>query len=809
MRGKDEPLLPPVQRVPGGKVLGRLQYAFHQRRLAPTHVATPAPEPPLDVAMMLARGFVAGARAAMDAVDLGLDLDLDVDLEGADEGDGEGGEAGGAEGGARLFKSVRPATPTAPAGPRAPAGPMARSPYLTASGSRKRQVQNRVSRRLFKSAGGVPPVPTWRSIGPSLIPNGQTYGAGEGSTTAVSGRIAAVAVDPANSAHVLAGAAAGGIWESFDSGATWEPRTDGQATLTTGAIAFVPGNPRTVFAGTGEGNFYSYMGTGLLRSDDGGTTWRRGAVDPFGGTGFYDLVIDPENPKVMFAATTSCLAVSRDGGRTFSAQVQQKTWKVSIAPGGTRREVLVACGSGVLASINGGGWTPVPLPGAPASFGRITVCHAPSDPGVAYVVAVDAGFATPYMWQRTTPGGPFLPISPTPPGMKVNQGWYDWVAAVSPNNPMLLYVGAIDLYRGSPGSIGWVWQDIGSRPEGHSIHPDHHALVFDPNDPAVLYAGCDGGLFRSPDGGRTWSSLNPGLSITEFEYLALSPRDPSFVLGGTQDNGTLLRDVEQTWTQVYGGDGGDCGVNGSDPRVCYQSATGIGVQRSTKGGAVGTWQTVLPPQGTPALTYPPMAVLDNTVAQAGQTVYVSQDQGTSWAAIPLPPGQNGSALEAVTPTLIWVGTNKGGLYLLQRTGPTWATGATIVALPTPGPGYVSDIFVDPARPREVWVSYSDLGEAGGVFHSADGGITWQNRSGTGVDRLPPIPVNAVVVDPNNPQRVFAALDAQVYESLNQGGSWKVFGEGLPNAIVADLVLHARARLLRAGTRSRGVWEIEI
>lgn len=802
MRGKDEPLLPP--RVPGGKVLGRLQYAFRQRRLAPTHVATPAPEPPLSVAMMLARGFVAGARAVMDAVDLGLedlDLDLDVDLEEGEEGEKEGG--------ARLFRSVRGPTPTPAPTPPPAAGPMARSPYLTASSSRKRQVQALAKRGLFKSAAGVPAVPTWRSIGPSLIPNGQTYGAGKGSITAVSGRIAAVAVDPSNSAHVLAGAAAGGIWESFDSGATWEPRTDDQATLTTGAIAFVPGNPRTVFAGTGEGNFYSYMGTGLLRSDDGGTTWRRGAVSPFSGTGFYDLVIDPDNPKVMFAATTNCLAVSRDGGSTFTAQIPQKTWKVSIAPGGgARREVLVACGSGVLAS-SGGPWTPVPLPGAPASFGRVTVCHAPGDPGVAYVVAVDSALATPYMWQRTKAGGPFLPISPTPAGMKVNQGWYDWVAAVSPSNPMLLYVGAIDLYRGSPGSIGWVWQDIGSRPEGHSIHPDHHALVFDPNDPAVLYAGCDGGLFRSPDGGDTWNSLNPGLSITEFEYLALSPRDPEFVLGGTQDNGTLLRDKEQTWTQVYGGDGGDCGVNGSDPRVCYQSATGIGVNRSVQGGGVGTWHPVLPPQGTPALTYPPMAVLDTTVAQAGQTVYVSQDQGASWAAIPLPPGQNGSALEAVTPTLIWVGTDQGSLYLLQRTGPTWGTGATLVALPTPGPGYVSDVFVNPARPREVWVSYSDLGEAGGVFYSADGGITWQNRAGTGTDRLPPIPVNAVVVDPKNPQRVFAALDAQVYESLNQGGTWKIYGEGLPNAIVGDLVLHARSRLLRAGTRSRGVWEIEI
>src|SRR4051812_16631735 len=85
-----------------------------------------------------------------------------------------------------------------------------------------------------------PPTPTgpqWRSLGPWTIPNGQTYGA---SRVNVAGRVSAIAVHPTNPARVLCGAANGGVWESFDRGASWAPRTDYQATLTVGAIAYDP-----------------------------------------------------------------------------------------------------------------------------------------------------------------------------------------------------------------------------------------------------------------------------------------------------------------------------------------------------------------------------------------------------------------------------------------------------------------------------------------------------------------------------------------------------------------------------------------
>ena len=115
---------------------------------------------------------------------------------------------------------------------------------------------------------------------------------------------------------------------------------------------------------------------------------------------------------------------------------------------------------------------------------------------------------------------------------------------------------------------------------------------------------------------------------------------------------------------------------------------------------------------------------------------------------------------------------------------------------------ISCIAVDPSNPNRYWVTISQTG-GGRVYRSDDGGVTWVNRS-TG---LPPIPMNSIVVDPANYQRAFAGGDVGVYETTNLGASWAIYGVGLPNAIAADLLLHAQDGMLIVGTRSRGAWAI--
>ena len=174
-------------------------------------------------------------------------------------------------------------------------------------------------------------LPMWKSIGPSLVPNGQTYGSNR---IDVIGRVACIAVDPKDPKHVLCGSAGGGIWETFDAGSTWAPRTDHMPSLATGAIAFDPTNTKIVYAGSGEGNFYFNLGAGVYRSPDGGTTWTVIATAPFVGVGFYDIVIDPQNGKKIYAATTNGFYASTNAGSTWSLKRAVRCWDISLHPAG-------------------------------------------------------------------------------------------------------------------------------------------------------------------------------------------------------------------------------------------------------------------------------------------------------------------------------------------------------------------------------------------------------------------------------------------------------------------------------------------
>jgi photosystem II stability/assembly factor-like uncharacterized protein len=685
---------------------------------------------------------------------------------------------------------------------------------------------------LDHSAPAVPLVQAWRPLGPFAIPHGQTYGQGVGSKPPVAGRVVTIAVDPGNANHILIGSGAGGVWETRDGGKNWLPRSDDQPSLSIGAIAFVPNNPLIVYAGTGEGDSASALGVGLLRSSDGGATWSVHTRAPFEGIGFYDLAIDPADGNRLLAATTAGLFQSTNGGSTWTQRRAQVTWDLSIRTNGggtpSTSEAFAACKDGLFRSTNGGSsWSQVTLPGFPGSRVRIEVCHAPSDGNVVFVWAagspqvndpVDSTPASPvpmpkpYLWRRAVFGGAFTAIA-TPPTVQTGQAWYDWFAGVAPNNPDVLYLGAINIHKGARSSAGtWTWTNISAKNSGDSVHPDQHAIAFSPADPNVVYVGNDGGIYRSPDGGTRWQSLNKGLNITEFEFLSQHPQFETWLVGGLQDNGTVRYEGQEVWYHIADGDGGDCGINNSSPYTCYHTFYAMGMERSTTGGGWNTWDFIGPnvdeaddyPNG--ALFYPPVEVNNRVVVQAGKTVFISTDGGGHWTQVPLPGVAGlGSALAVPTTARIYVGTDSGRIYRLDLTGTTWSAP---VSLGRPATGYVSDIMVDPTNPNRIWVAYSSAGSntvGGRVFRSDSAGASWQNVTAG----LPDIAINAVEIDPLNPNTVYVAADVGVYRSVNAGAVWTSFNNGLPNAMVKDLCFHAPSRLLRAATQARGVWEFAV
>ena len=623
----------------------------------------------------------------------------------------------------------------------------------------------------------------WKCLGPDGIPNGQTYGTGPGSNVTVAGRVSAIAVDPTNSAHLLAGGAAGGIWETHDGGTHWASRTDDQPTLAIGALAFDPSDPSTAYAGTGEGNSeYAHLGQGILVSKDGGTTWAVVARNVFAGVGFYRLLVDPRNGRRLIAATTGGAAVSTDGGETWSLLHRGPTWDVSLAYHGDEPEILLAAPDGLFGARGQDAPIGIILAGVGAldpDAERMAVAHVPSDPPQAFVFAASQGQAL--LWHRAADGDSFEQIDL--PSFRlgeyidnvfdVGQAAYDWYVAVPLTGDDTVIVGAIELLKGVRSGGQWEWTDISSRIDsGDSIHPDQHTMAFDPQNPEVFYAGNDGGVFRSPDRGESWQSLNAGLGISEVEYLAQRPDEPTWLLAGLQDDGTVRREGADSWTQVGLGDGGDCGTNTARPDTCFHSYYYMYMERSDHRGDADSWQDVTPPGDSDQLRklfYPPVEVNGDVVAKAGQIVYVSRDSGANWKRVPLAQPQSGrpsvaSALAIPAPDTIFVGTIRGEVLRLQWANGSWGSPT---ALTEPREGWISDLLCDPAAPQRLWATFSN---PGAVFRSDDAGQTWTDVTAN----LPSIPVNAIVSDPADRDRVWVACDVGVLESANAGGSWSVF-----------------------------------
>jgi hypothetical protein len=151
---------------------------------------------------------------------------------------------------------------------------------------------------------------------------------------------------------------------------------------------------------------------------------------------------------------------------------------------------------------------------------------------------------------------------------------------------------------------------------------------------------------------------------------------------------------------------------------------------------------------------------------------------------------------------VYAGTREGRIFRTQWNGSSWTA---LTALTTPrASAYVSDLFVDPNNLSRMWATYRTIG-GGTVFRSDDGGASWLDQS----SGLPRLPIKAIAIDPTNNDRIWVAADLGVYQSLDGGATWADFSNGLPHMVVGDILFHPSARLLRAGTRNRGIWEISV
>ncbi len=656
------------------------------------------------------------------------------------------------------------------------------------------------TRALQRAAAGKS-VANWTPMGPTGWLS-TSYNPGNG-------RVNVVMEDPNTPTTLYIGSPAGGLWRSTDNGLSWSPLFTDLPTLGVSGIAIDPQNG-TIYAATGDGDGTDTYSMGVIKSTDGGASWTSTGLNwqTAQVRTTNALRMHPSDPGTLFCATSHGLWKTSDGAITWAKVADGRFRDVEFKPGDP--SVVYATTDQFFRSSDGGStFTPI-TNGLPADtdVNRMQVAVSAADPNMVYVVAGrqdDSGFQGLY---RSTNSGTSFTLRSSSPNLfgyyetgtdAGGQSWYDMALAVEPGNAQRVYVGGVNVWKSLDGGTTWSLKSHWTYPSSFGYtHADIHAIDL---HGGRLYVGSDGGVFRSTDGGDSWSDLSQGLDITQFYRIGGCPDDGGLVMAGAQDNGCNLLDGPQ-WTHVLGADGMECLFTPGEPAVIYAEQQRGAIYRSDDGGQFfnpvtnsitedGGWVT-------PYLLVPG----SSDVLLAGyKNLWRSTDRGDTWTQLTTFSSQRNIQAIAVA------SSNTDVIYYandltMRRTvnnGSSWqAVGTTLPPL------VITAIVVHPTQPDHVFVSLSGYADGDKVFESVDGGTSWTDLSGN----LPNVPANTLVLDPAT-DGLYVGTDLGVFYRDAQLSDWQPFSQGLPNCIITELEIHAATGRLRAATYGRGLWESDL
>jgi len=389
-----------------------------------------------------------------------------------------------------------------------------------------------------------------------------------------------------------------------------------------------------------------------------------------------------------------------------------------------------------------------------------------------------------------------------------------------PTNANILYAGITSesqLKKSTDGGETWQVINNGFQPTSDSSFQWVTALAVDPQTPTTLYAVIPyQGLYKSVDGGASWSPSGEGLPTSYAFYvnsftpgvLVVDPQTPSTVYLIVQGAGVFKTvDAGATWQPANTGLPTEPPVNPADdiPQFIYADwivpdpqtpttlyiATRRGIYKSVD--AAASWQP-LPQEGLPLLPdgyryisslnidpATPQTMLAIVTQQYGANgLYRSTDGGASWTqATTLPITSYGLTLtgDGQTPQTLYLRVyNIGLIYRSTDGGDTWE----YAAFGAPNGAAISSFAVDPHDPAKLYAAV----EGAGVFRSQDHGQSWTPGNSTQFAAG----VIGIMVDPQTPGRLYATTYTGLFTSEDGGDSWQPLGAGLPTNAVAQLII---------------------
>lgn len=656
-------------------------------------------------------------------------------------------------------------------------------------------------RQAFRKNSALPAyISDWKPLGPFFWVAG-SYSPGQG-------RVNGMTVDPMDPNVIYAGTPAGGLWISNDGGNTWTTTTDSLEALGVTSIVVDPFNSNTIYIASGDGDAADTYSLGVLKSTDGGQSWQQTGLnwDILQSRRISKLLSHPNNSDILLAATGSGIYRTADAGQSWTLTLSGNYKDMEFHP--TDPNIVYIAGTSFFRSVNNGqSFQPV-ASGLPlvSAVNRLAIAVSKNDPNIVYVLAGASGSSGFQGFYASTDAGlNFTQRSNSPNllGWQLDgsdsggQSWYDLAIAASPVNANEVFVGGVNIWRTTDGGFSWNINTHWVYPPSAAeyVHADIHSLDFYGN---TLYAGCDGGLFKTDDFGANWIDLSAGIVNTQFYRMGGYPGDPGLVLAGAQDNGSM-RLADSVWTQVFGADGMEAAIDYSNPDnmyVCYQFG---GLLKSTDGG--DSFFDIAPSSGawiTPYLLDPS----DPQRLYAGYNpLYVSDNGGLNWSQVTI-PGLSGNiahiAISPADPEVLYVGRSNQ-LFRSVDYGANWQNISSGLPFTQAAMTY---FYTSPLNPDHIWATFSGYVPGIKVYRSIDGGANWENYSGS----LPNLPANCVTVQGNLEEGVYVGTDVGIYYRNHHMADWMPFFDGLPNVIVDELEIHEASGMLRAATYGRGLWE---
>lgn len=599
-------------------------------------------------------------------------------------------------------------------------------------------------------------------------------------------------IHPLNSDIVFAGAeistgilgkefdkAKGKIYKTQDGGENWQCVWEGDSLAR--FIIFDPTNPDIIYASTGifDREAYNDIGVGVLKSTDGGNTWKQinnGITNLF--VGF--LEIHPRNPRILFAAAgMNVLSYAGHKGGIYRTIDGGEHWK----------QVL----SGYVLTV---------------------VTISPSNPDIIYAGSMGAFYRSEdggNTWKEfTKPNGNY-----GPPGIDAG---FPISAVVDPDDPMTIFVNNYGggVFKSIDGARTWKVSSKGY------TGADLIKICIDPNNPDTVFTTGRSGPFRSVNGGFDWIGIQFNPVISANNAIALNPSKPKEIIVADEHNSYIYKskDGGDSWRKVF-----------EHPKV---NANNPNNRHGFKAIAFAP--------SSPNIIYAGMRKERRSIdggMPPGPSfgMYKSTDGGDTWKEIN--SGLNTPLINinciVVHPTnfnIVYVGTWRDGIYKTTNGGESWEPiNGGLVSLD------VRSLAIDLKNPEVVYVG---LAEGAGVFKTSNGGEYWEGiNSGiqvecpsflqrvgqvkpgvsltktkrlTGKDyySIPWTNIKSIVIDPINSEIIYAAdYSLGVYMSTDGGISWNTINDGLSTKAVSSMTISADGKILYAATSGEGVFRLDL